>query len=86
MLRLLPACSGRVLDMKCARLHPGRTGALLSRGRGSMAGRVLTTEGGVSVPSLARRVLITVSRTYMGRSTATPSWESGFLGNFGYIN
>ena len=31
------------------------------------AGRVLT---GRSIPTLARRVLITVSRTYMGRSTA----------------
>lgn len=51
--------------MKCTRLHPGRTGALLSsdcRGRAGLTGR--------SVPTLARRVLITVSRTYMGRSTA----------------
>ena len=51
--------------MKCARPHPGRTGALLSSD--CRGGRVLT---GRSVPTLARRVLITVSRTYMGRSTA----------------
>ena len=68
--------------MKCARPHPGTTGALLSSAGPGRAGPDNTEEGGTR--GSRHQESSDHSKPDMGISTL--SWESGFLGHFGYIN
>ena len=68
--------------MKCARPHPGTTGALLSSAGPGRAGPDNTEEGGTR--GSRHQESSDHSKPDMGISTL--AWESGFLGHFGYIN